>query len=192
VAKDISVTSAVAANLLKHLPPDRVLYGGSSDRRIWNGAVNRAPALIVRPHTPAEVGIAVLTARSHDLPLSVLVGGNDWVGRSLRDGGLVVDLTEMRNVVVNPHLQIATVEGGATAGDVVAAAQLHGLTAATGTTGGVGMAGLTLGGGYGPTTCSAPTWFSPTDANSPPTPPWSRSCTGPCAVAGATSVWSQR
>jgi FAD/FMN-containing dehydrogenase len=150
VAKDISVTSAVAANLLKHLPPDRVRYGGSEDRRLWNGAVSRAPALIVRPHTPTEVAIAVLTARSHDLPLSVLVGGNDWVGRSLRDGGLVVDLTEMRNVVVNPQLQIATVEGGATAGDVVAAAQPHGLTAATGTTGGVGMAGLTLGGGYGP------------------------------------------
>jgi FAD/FMN-containing dehydrogenase len=150
VAKNISVTSAVAADLLKHLPSDRVRYGGSDDFRIWNGAVNRVPALIVRPHTPAEVGSAVLTARSHDLPLSVLVGGNDWVGRSLRDAGLVIDLAEMRQVVVSPQLQVATVEGGATAGDVVAAAQPHGLTAATGTTSGVGMAGLTLGGGYGP------------------------------------------
>jgi len=92
----------------------------------------------------------VLTARSHDVPLSVRGGGNDWAGRSLRDGGLVIDLTEMRQVVITPQLQVASVEGGATAGDVVAAAQPHGLTAATGTTGGVGMAGLTLGGGYGP------------------------------------------
>ena len=63
---------------------------------------------------------------------------------------MVIDLTEMRGVVVSPQTQVASVEGGATAGDVVAAAQPHGLTAATGTTGGVGMAGLTLGGGYGP------------------------------------------
>jgi hypothetical protein len=150
VAIDISTTSAVAADLLTHLPPDRVLYGGADDRPIWNGAVSRVPALIVRPHTPTEVASAVRTARSHDLPMSVRGGGNDWAGRSLRDGGLVIDLTEMRQVVVSPQLQVATVEGGATAGDVVAAAQSHGLTAATGTTSGVGMAGLTLGGGYGP------------------------------------------
>jgi FAD binding domain/Berberine and berberine like len=150
MAADISVTSAVAADLLKQLPAGRVLYGGADDRRIWNGAVNRLPALVVRPQTPAEVRTAVLAARSHDLPLSVRGGGYDWAGRSLRDGGLVIDLTEMRRVVVSRQPQVASVEGGATAGDVVTAAQPHGLTAATGTTGGVGMAGLTLGGGYGP------------------------------------------
>jgi FAD/FMN-containing dehydrogenase len=150
MATAVSVTSAVAADLLKHLPVSRILYGGADEGRLWNGAVKRVPALIVRPHSPAEVAAAVRAARSHDLPLSVRAGGNDWAGRSLRDGGLVIDLTEMRKVVVSPQLQVAAVEGGATAGDVVAVAQPHGLTAATGTTSGVGMAGLTLGGGYGP------------------------------------------
>ena len=112
--------------------------------------MTRVPALTVRPHTAAEVSAAVITARSHDLPLSVLAGGHDWAGRSVRDGGLVIDLAEMRQVVVSPQIQVAAVEGGATAGDVVRAAQPLGLTAVTGTTGGVGMAGLTLGGGYGP------------------------------------------
>src|SRR5258705_4129855 len=135
MAADISVTSAVAADLLKQLPAGRVLYGGADDRRIWNGAVNRLPALIVRPQIPAEVRTAVLAARSHDLPLSVRGGGYDWAGRSLRDGGLVIDLTEMRRVVVSRQRQVASVEGGATAGDVVTAAQPHRPTAATGTTG---------------------------------------------------------
>lgn len=146
----MSSISAVAADLLKHLPPGRIRYGGADDRRVWNGAVTRVPALTVRPHTAAEVSAAVITARSHDLPLSVLAGGHDWAGRSVRDGGLVIDLAEMRQVVVSPQIQVAAVEGGATAGDVVRAAQPLGLTAVTGTTGGVGMAGLTLGGGYGP------------------------------------------
>ena len=150
MTKDISASSAVAADLLKHLPSSRIRYGSADDRLLWNGAVTRVPALIVRPHTPAEVAAAVLTARSHELPLSVQGGGHDWAGRSLRDGGLVIDLAEMRGVVVSPQTRVAFAEGGATAGDVVTAARPHGLTAATGTTGGVGMAGLTLGGGYGP------------------------------------------
>ena len=115
MAADISVTSAVAADLLKQLPSGRVLYGGADDRRIWNGAVKRFPALIVRPQTPAEVRTAVLAARSHDLPLSVRGGGYDWAGRSLRDGGLVIDLTEMQPVVdlLGPcdHDQIAHAYG---------------------------------------------------------------------------------
>jgi hypothetical protein len=150
MAKGISAMPAVAVDLLKHLPASRIRSGGADDRPLWNGAVKRTPALLVRPHSSAEVAAAVLTARSHDLPLSVRGGGNDWAGRSLRDGGLVIDLTEMRGVVVSPQTRVAFAEGGATAGDVVAAAQRHGLTAATGTTAGVGMAGLTLGGGYGP------------------------------------------
>jgi FAD/FMN-containing dehydrogenase len=103
----------------------------------------------VCPESPAEQ-VAVVVARQHHLPLSVCGGGHDWAGRSLRHGGLVIDLSRMRRVAVDPQLRVATVQGGATAGDVIVAAQPHGLSAATGTTGGVGMAGLTLGGGYGP------------------------------------------
>ncbi|HSS25765.1 MAG TPA: FAD-binding oxidoreductase [Mycobacterium sp.] len=149
---DTSAVSAVAAELHDHLPEQRILSGLAYERsrRIWNGAVGHAPALIVRPETAGEVQTAVAAARRHGLPLSVRGGGHDWAGRSLRDGGLVIDLSQMRQVAVDSRERIATVQGGATAGDVVVAAQPHGLAAATGTTGGVGMAGLTLGGGYGP------------------------------------------
>jgi FAD/FMN-containing dehydrogenase len=93
---------------------------------------------------------AIPVARERALPLSVLGGGHDWAGRGLRDGGLVVDLSRMRAVVVDPSARVARVGGGATATDVMAAAAPFGLVAAAGNCGGVGMTGLTLGGGYGP------------------------------------------
>jgi FAD/FMN-containing dehydrogenase len=82
--------------------------------------------------------------------LSVLGGGHDWAGRALCDGGLVVDMSRMRGVTVDASARVATVAGGATAADVMAAAAPYGLVAAAGNCGGVGMTGLTLGGGYGP------------------------------------------
>jgi FAD/FMN-containing dehydrogenase len=77
-------------------------------------------------------------------------GGHDWAGRALRDDGLVIDLTRMRNVAVDPRALVATVAGGARAKDVAAGAGAHNLVAAMGNCGTVGMAGLSLGGGYGP------------------------------------------
>jgi FAD/FMN-containing dehydrogenase len=119
-------------------------------RQIWNGAVDHHPALFAFCETPEDVQAAVRVARMHSLPLSVRGGGHDWAGRALRHDGLVIDLSAMRRVDVDPHAHIATVEGGATAGDVIAAAAPHGLVAVTGSIGAVGMAGLTLAGGYGP------------------------------------------
>jgi FAD/FMN-containing dehydrogenase len=147
-----SASAAVAAELTRRLPGGRVLGRTAYDqsRRIWNGAVDHVPALIVCPHTRAEVQTTVLAAREHELPLSVRGGGHDWAGRALRNDGLVIDLSAMRHVIVDPGSRVATVQGGATAGDVIGAAQPHGLTVAAGTVGGVGMTGLTLGGGYGP------------------------------------------
>ncbi|WAJ44591.1 FAD-binding oxidoreductase [Mycobacterium sp. Aquia_216] len=144
--------AAVAAELDRRLPAGRILAGRAYEQscRVWNGAIDRAPALIVRPHTRAEVQAAVVAAREHDLPLSVRGGGHDWAGRALRHGGLVIDLSAMTHVIVDPQHRVATVQGGATAGGVIGAAHAHGLTAAAGTVGGVGMTGLTLGGGYGP------------------------------------------
>jgi FAD/FMN-containing dehydrogenase len=144
--------AGVLADLTAQLPADRVLSGQSYEkaRQIWNGAVSRLPAVIVQPESVDEVASVVRCARDHDLPLSVRGGGHDWAGRSLRDGAVVIDLSRMRGVVVDPEARTATLQGGATAGDVIAAARSHGLAAVTGTTGDVGMAGLTLGGGYGP------------------------------------------
>ncbi|MFE6104720.1 FAD-binding oxidoreductase [Streptomyces laurentii] len=83
------------------------------------------------------------------MPLSVRGGGHDWAGRSPSDGGLTIILSGMRRVTVDPVARVAEVSGGATAADL-AAAEPFGLTTATGSAGSVGMAGLTLGGGYGP------------------------------------------
>lgn len=86
-------------------------------------------------------------ARSSGLPLSVLGGGHDWAGSAIRDGGLLVDLSPMRQVTVDGAE--ARVAGGTTVSDVPDAARPHGYGAAVGTVGAVGYAGLTLGGGYG-------------------------------------------
>jgi FAD/FMN-containing dehydrogenase len=151
-ASTTSAAAAVAAELHRRLPPGRILVGRAYEqgRRIWNGAIDHAPALIVRPHTRVEAQAVVVAARHHQLPLSVRGGGHDWAGRALRHEGLVIDLSDMKHVIVDPDNRVATVQGGASAGDVIGAAQVHGLSAATGTVGAVGMAGLTLGGGYGP------------------------------------------
>ncbi|TMQ90019.1 FAD-binding oxidoreductase [Actinomadura soli] len=119
-------------------------------RRVWNGAVTNRPALVVHARGTADVQAAVRAARDHDLPLSVRSGGHDWLGRGVRDGALVIDLTGMRRVEVDAGTAVATVAGGATAADLIGAASPHGLSAVTGTVGDVGVAGLTLAGGYGP------------------------------------------
>ncbi|MER8158306.1 FAD-binding oxidoreductase [Streptomyces sp. NPDC094472] len=92
----------------------------------------------------------VRAAREFGLPLSVRGGGHDWAGRALSDQGLTLDLTPMSSVHVDAAARRATVAGGARANHVLTAAGPYGMVAATGTIGTVGMAGLPLGGGYGP------------------------------------------
>ncbi|MFF1823521.1 FAD-binding oxidoreductase [Kribbella sp. NPDC058245] len=115
---------------------------------IWNGAVTQRPALVALCTSTADVQEAIAEARERRLPLSVRGGGHDWAGRALRAGGLVIDLTRMRQVSIDG--EVATVGGGATAADAAEAADRQGLAVATGTVGTVGLLGLTLGGGYGP------------------------------------------
>jgi hypothetical protein len=121
-------------------------------RQIWNGAVEHQPALFAMCETPGDVQAAVRSAREHGLSLSVRGGGHDWTGRALRHEGFVVDLSHMRSADVDPKGSIATIEGGTNAEDLISAAAPHGLVAATGNCGTVGMVGLTLVGGYGPLT----------------------------------------
>jgi FAD/FMN-containing dehydrogenase len=82
------------------LPGDELYDKGS---RVWNGAVRRRPAIIAFCKGPEDVQAAVRAAGRHGLPLSVRGGGHDWAGRALRDDGLVIDLSGMRDVVVNPR-----------------------------------------------------------------------------------------
>jgi hypothetical protein len=131
----------------KILSPADPGYAGA--RKLWNAAVNRFPALFARCATVDDVNIAVEAARRHGVSLSVRGGGHDWAGRSLRQNGLVIDLSAMRQVEIDADQRVATVAGGATVSDVVTAATKHGLVAVTGNSGDIGMAGLTLGGGYG-------------------------------------------
>ena len=115
--------------------------------RPWNAQVTGRPSIVARCRTTTDVQAAVRAARSAGVPLSVLGGGHDWAGSALRDGGILVDLADMRQVRVDGAE--ARVAGGATVSDVLDAARPRGYAAAVGTVGSVGFAGLTLGGGYG-------------------------------------------
>jgi len=118
-------------------------------RQIWNGMVDKRPALIARCATTADVVQAVNFARDHGLALAVRGGGHNIAGLALCDGGLVVDLSKMRAVTVDAGARRATVEGGATLADFDAATQAHGLATPIGINSTTGLAGLTLGGGFG-------------------------------------------
>ena len=115
---------------------------------IWAKPVGRLPRAVVHCRTAEDVALAIRAARDCGLPLSVRGGGHDWAGRALCDG-IVIDLSGMRSVTVGSD-GAARISGGARATDVLAVTHSLGLAAVTGAAGAVGMAGLTLGGGYGP------------------------------------------
>jgi FAD/FMN-containing dehydrogenase len=118
-------------------------------RRVWNGMVDRRPAIIARPRDADEVAAAIAYARANGLPLAVRGGGHNAAGLGVCDDGLVVDLALMRHVSVDPSTRTARVGGGATWADFDAAAQAHGLATTGGAISSTGVAGLTLGGGLG-------------------------------------------
>jgi FAD/FMN-containing dehydrogenase len=115
---------------------------------IWSKPVGRLPRAVVHCRTAGDVALAIRAARDCDLSLSVRGGGHDWAGRALCDG-IVIDLSGMRGVAVGFD-GAARISGGARAADVLAVTHSLGLAAVTGSVGAVGLAGLTLGGGYGP------------------------------------------
>jgi FAD/FMN-containing dehydrogenase len=124
--------------------------GGYDDaRRLWNAIHDRRPSVIARPVSPADVATAIAFAREHDLEIQVRSGGHSKVGWRGRDGGLVVDMTRMRGVTVDPTTRTARVNGGSLLGELDVAAQAHGLVCPVGVVGHTGVAGLTLGGGVG-------------------------------------------
>jgi FAD/FMN-containing dehydrogenase len=116
---------------------------------IWAKPTGRMPRAVAHCRTPEEVQSAVRAARDSCLPLSVRGGGHDWAGRALCEG-IVIDLGAMNGVSVGPDNRTAQILGGARASNVLAVTDPRGLAAVTGSCSSVGMAGLTLGGGYGP------------------------------------------
>ena len=119
-------------------------------RRLWNAIHDRRPAVIARPANAEEVAAAVAFGREHDLEIAVQSGGHSAAGLGGRDGGLVINLSNMRGVEVDPRTRIARANGGAFLGELDVAAQAHGLVCPVGVVGHTGVAGLTLGGGSRP------------------------------------------
>jgi len=118
-------------------------------RAVWNGMIDRKPSLIACCSGTADVAAAVKFARKHNLHFSIRSGGHHVTGKAVCDQGLMIDLSDMRQVFVDPYKRTAIVGGGATLGDVDHETQLHGLAAPLGAVSATGVAGLTLHGGYG-------------------------------------------
>ena len=118
-------------------------------RRVWNGMVDKRPALIARCAGTADVVASVRFAREHDLLISVRGGGHNYAGKSVCEGGLMIDLSPMKGIIVDPGRQTVRAGAGLRLGEFDQATQAHGLATTLGVNTDTGIAGLTLGGGYG-------------------------------------------
>ena len=123
--------------------------GYEEARRVWNGAIDRRPALIARCVGVDDVQEALRFARERDLPVSVRGGGHSPVGHSVRNGAVMIDLSLMKAVSVDPAARVARAAAGLSQGELDLATQRHGLATTGATVSHVGIAGLTLGGGFG-------------------------------------------
>jgi FAD/FMN-containing dehydrogenase len=118
-------------------------------RKIWNGMIDRHPGLIVRCTGTTDVVAAVRFAQQHQFLISVRGGGHNIAGLAVCEGGLMIDLSLMRGVWVDPQGRKVRAQAGCTLGDVDRETQLHGLAAVLGFVSATGIAGLTVGGGFG-------------------------------------------
>jgi FAD/FMN-containing dehydrogenase len=118
-------------------------------RSVWNGDIDRRPAAIARCSGTSDVAAAIAFGRQRGLRISVRGGGHGVWGAAVPEGGLVIDLSELRGVSVDPGSRRAWCSGGATLADLDAATQRHGLAVTGGTISHTGVGGLTLGGGFG-------------------------------------------
>jgi FAD binding domain/Berberine and berberine like len=118
-------------------------------RSVWNGSIDRSPALVARCTGEADVAAALGFARNSDVPLAVRGGGHSFPGHSTCDDGLVIDLSPMKGIRVDPEAGTVRAEAGVLLGELDAATQQHGLAVPAGFITHTGLAGLTLGGGMG-------------------------------------------
>jgi FAD/FMN-containing dehydrogenase len=123
--------------------------GYDEARTIWNAMIDRRPAAIVRASTADDVVRAVRIANEQGIALAVRGGGHNIAGNAVCEGGLLLDLTPMKGVRVDPSARVARVEPGVTLGEMDRGTQAHGLAAPLGINSTTGVAGLTLGGGFG-------------------------------------------
>jgi len=123
--------------------------GYDAARAVHNGLIDRKPALIVRARNAQDVVEALACARSGGFEVSVRGGGHNVAGRAVTDGGVMIDLAEMKHISVDPEQSTATAEGGVTWNELNEAAAVHGLAVTGGAISTTGIAGYTLGGGLG-------------------------------------------
>ena len=128
------------------LPADA---GYDQARAVWNGAIDKRPAAIVFCASADDVVQAVTYARSQGCLVAVRSGGHNVAGLSVCDDGMVIDLSRMKTIAVDPERRIARAQAGLNLGEFDAATQAHGLATTMGVNGDTGITGLTLGGGFG-------------------------------------------
>jgi FAD/FMN-containing dehydrogenase len=152
VAEAVELDAAALAELETTFRGQIIRPGDPSydeDRRVWNGSIDRSPAVIMRCGGVADVIAAVQFAREAGLPVAVRGGGHSFPGASVCDGGIVIDLSLMKGIRVDPEARTARAQAGVLWGELDRETQAFGLA----TTGGIvthtGVAGLTLGGGIG-------------------------------------------
>lgn len=152
---EIPVTSE-AVKLLGATVQGNVLTPGDAGydeaRSVWNAMIDRCPAIIVQPKETNDIRAAVNVARDHALPLSIKGGGHNIAGMAVCDDGLMIDCSLMRSVNVDPSTRRVRVGPGAVWGDVDQVTQPYGMVVPSGIISTTGVAGLTLGGGFGWTT----------------------------------------
>ena len=147
-----AIDEAALAALTNQLE-GRIIRPGDADydeaRAVWNGMIDKYPALIARCANASDVIAAVNFARTNNLVVAVRGGGHNVAGSAVCDDGLVIDLSLMKGIEVDPENRIARAEGGVTWGELDRATQVYGLATPGGVVSDTGIAGLTLGGGLG-------------------------------------------
>jgi FAD/FMN-containing dehydrogenase len=144
---DLLASSALAGLQGRAITPGDPGYDEA--RTLFVAGFDHHPAVIVRVANAADVARVIALARDTGLPLAVRSGGHSGAGHSAVEGGLVIDLRDMRALEIDPTTRTAWAETGLTAADYTAAAATHGLATGFGDTGSVGLGGITLGGGIG-------------------------------------------
>jgi FAD/FMN-containing dehydrogenase len=152
----MQLTDTIPGNAVRTLGADIdgvAIAPGDADydraRAVWNAMIDRRPAVIARCRSVSDVRTALRFAREHDLPIAVRGGGHNVAGNAVCDGGIVIDLSPMKRIHVDPEARTARVEPGVTLGELDRETLVFGLATPTGLISMTGIAGLTLGGGLG-------------------------------------------
>ena len=152
-AKRTANPASISISQLRSEFKDRVIAPGDPDydkaRTVFYGGVDRHPAVIIKVADANDVSRVVNLARESGLELAIRSGGHSTAGHSVSEGGIVLDLSNMKDLQIDPEARTAWAETGLTAGEFTTAAAAHGLAVGFGDTGSVGIGGLTLGGGVG-------------------------------------------